>query len=98
MSFDEHLTEDARLIILKELARQGDYRLNDMMLMKVLDAMGHRRSRDWLMTQLGKIAELGAVKLAHAGDITVAQITQAGIDHVERRSFLAGVARPSPEA
>lgn len=98
MSFDEHLTQDARLVILKELARQGDFRLNDAMLMKVLDAMGHRRSRDWLMTQLGKLQEIGAVKISRAGEIAVAQITQAGLDHVERRSFLAGVARPAPEA
>lgn len=98
MSYDEHLTEDARLVILKELAVQADGRLNETALAKVLDAYGYRRSREWVKTQLGKLAEIGGVSLVPIGSVLVASITRAGLDHVERRSFLAGVARPSPEA
>ena len=96
MSYDEHLTQDARLVILKELAGQPDGRLNEVLLEKVLDVFGHRRSRDWIRTQLRKLEELGAVRLTEVGTVLVAAITRVGLDHVERRSFIDGVARPSP--
>lgn len=94
-TYDEHLTRDARLVILKELAAQADGRLNEVLLEKVLDAFGHHRSREWVRTQLRKLEELGAVRIAEVGSVLVAAITRAGIDHVERRSFLDGVDRPS---
>jgi len=97
VNYDEHMTEDARLIILRELAAQPDGRLNEVLLEKVLDAFGHRRSRDWIRTQLRKLQELGAVRTTEAGTVLVAAITRAGMDHVERRSIIEGVARPSPE-
>jgi hypothetical protein len=96
MSYDQFMTEDARLVILKELARQPDGRLNEALLEKVLDVFGHRRSREWIRTQLNKLAELGAVVVLQAGTVLVASITRAGLDHVERRSVIEGVARPSP--
>jgi len=98
MDFDAFLTADARLVILKELARQPDGRLNETLLTTVLDTFGHRRSREWVRTQIRKLEELGAVKAMEAGTVLIAAITRVGLDHVERRSFLEGVARPSPEA
>lgn len=95
--FEEYLTADARLIMLRELNRQIDGRLNEVLLTKALDTFGHNRSREWVRTQLRKLAELGAVKVTEAGSILVAAITRAGIDHIERRSIIEGVARPSPE-
>lgn len=93
--YDEYLTLDARLVILKELARQGDGRMNEVLLEKVLDAFGHHRSREWIRTQLRKLEELGTVRLTEVGTVLVAAITRAGVDHVERRSYVDGVARPS---
>lgn len=98
MGYEEHLAEDARLVILRELARQTDGRLNDTILTAALDNFGHRRSRDWVRTQIGKLSELGAVTTVEAGTVRIASITRAGLDHVERRSVIDGVARPSPEA
>ena len=96
MSDEEHMTHDARLVMLKELARQADGRMNEVILERVLDVFGHRRSRDWIRTQLRKLEELGAVRLDEVGTVMVATLTRAGLDHVERRSFIEGVARPSP--
>ena len=96
--FDTHLTEDARLVILRELARHGAGTLNESLLTRVLDSFGHRRSREWVRTQIRKLDELGAVKVTEAGTVMIASITRAGLDHVDRRSFIEGVARPSPEA
>lgn len=95
--YDEYLAEDARLVILKELARQGNGSLNETLLARVLDTFGHHRSREWVRTQLRKLEELGAVKLAEAGSVLIASLRRPGHDHVERRAFLEGVARPSPE-
>ena len=98
MGYEEHLAEDARLVILRELAAQTDGRLNETILTTVLDTFGHRRSREWNRTQISKLQELGAVTIVKAGNVLVATITRAGLDHVERRSLIEGVARPSPEA
>lgn len=95
MSYADYLEADARLVILKELANQPDGRLNDTIIGKALDDFAYNRSRDWMRTQLRKLEELGAVKLSEAGSVYIAVITQAGLDHVERRSFIEGVARPS---
>lgn len=95
MSFDVFLTEDARLVILKALAQESNNTLNESILTKVLETFGHTRSREWVRTQLMKLQELGAVRTVEAGTVVIASLTQAGLDHVERRSIIAGVARPS---
>lgn len=90
----EIIAQDARLVILQELARQNDARLNEMSLTHVLDAMGIYRSRDWVRSQLRALADLDAVKLVEAGSVMVATLTRTGRDHVERRALLSGVSRP----
>ena len=96
-SYLEALAEDARLIILKELAAQIDGRMNEVGLVHVLDAFGIRRSREWVRTQILKLDELGAVHKQEVGTVLVAALTKAGRDHVDRRSVIDGVARPSEE-
>ena len=95
MSFDEHLTKDARLVILRELAKQTDNRLNETILTAVLDTFGHRRSRDWVRNQLRVLADIGALTITEVGSIMIAELRRAGQDHVDRRTILEGVARPS---
>ena len=95
--YEEHLKKDARLIILRELALQTDGRLNENILVSVLDTFGHHRSRDWLRTQLRALADLDAIKIHEAGSVMVAEITASGQDHVDRRSVIEGVAHPSPK-
>lgn len=97
-SYEEHLVLDARLTILRALAEQTDYRLNEAMLAIELDRFGHRRSREWLRTQLLKLRELGAVTLTEAGSVMVPTLTRLGLAHVERREVIDGIKRPSPEA
>ena len=94
-NFTRHVEEDARLIILRELHVQSDGRLNDGVLWHVLESFGHNRSREWVRTQLHKMAELGAVVLTEAGSVLIAQITRAGVDHVLRRSKIEGIKQPS---
>lgn len=101
-SYEQQCQEDARLAILAELARQRDATLNAINLGRVIDAMGVRRTRDWIETQLLRLEELGAVNLrrldlAGFGQVTVATLTRTGRDHVDRRALLAGVTPPADE-
>lgn len=97
MNYEEALTLDARLVILKALSLQTDGRLNEVILTHELDSFGHRRSREWVRTQLEALRELGAIAVTEAGTVKVAAITKLGLAHVERRQIIEGVARPSPE-
>lgn len=96
--FEEFSARDARLIILRGLHAQTDGRMNEKLLTALLETFGHHRSRDYVRTQLLKMKELGAVSLVEAGTVLIATITRAGCDHVERRSVISGIDRPSPEA
>lgn len=95
--YEKAIAEDARLAVLTELASQTDGTLNDASMTRVLDVVGIRRSREWVQTQLNKLAELGAVNLRTVAGYTVATITRDGRDHVERRTVLVGVSRPADE-
>ena len=101
-TYEQQCQADARLAILAELARQRDATLNAINLGRVVDAMGVRRSSDWIETQLARLEELGAVNLrqvdmAGFGSVTVATLTRTGRDHVDRRALLHGVTSPADE-
>ena len=100
MSWEDKSQEDARLVILAELARQRDLSLNALSITRVVDALGMRRSPEWVETQLRKLEELGAVtlkapELAGLGRVIVATLTAAGRHHIERRSTIAGISPPA---
>lgn len=97
MSEIDRVAEDARLMILRELASSSDGRSNDVVLMRVLDAYGVRRSRDWLRTQLRRLADLDALRVETIGSVAVATLRKAGRDHVEGRGLIEGVSRPADE-
>jgi hypothetical protein len=97
VSFGDYLSRNARLVILRELADWPDGRVNEIDIQKRLDDFAYKRSRDWVRTQFRAMAELGAITITEAGTVMIASITRAGIDHVERRSVIEGIARPSPE-
>lgn len=95
--FSEHYDETARLTILKALAEQTDFRLNETMIQAALESFAFRRGRDYLRNQLRWLEHsAGAVKLREVGTVLIAELTEAGMDHVERRRVLEGVRRPSP--
>ena len=96
-NFEEHSRKDARLIILRALAEQHDGVMNETLLTMTLETFGHRRSRDWVRTQIRALEELGAVRVIEAAsNFLIAELTRVGQDHVDRRAFVEGVARPSP--
>lgn len=94
-AYANYLEEDARLVILRELAAQVNNTLNESTITDVLELWGHNRSREWVRTQIRKLGELGAVKVADRQGFLICELTQVGMDHVTRRSVIDGVKRPS---
>ena len=90
------ISQEARLIILRELAEQPGYSLNDAMLQEVLKTFGINRSRDWLLDELRWLADVNAITVREAGTAKIAILGQKGRDHVEYRIVITGVKRPSP--
>ena len=97
MSLSAIMEHEARLVALRMLAEQPDLRLNSSLLRDELaESWGINRTRSWLHVQLQFLADVGAIHLTEAGSVLIAEITQRGLDHVERRIVLDGVKRPSP--
>ncbi|MFN3869000.1 MAG: hypothetical protein ACK4MF_08045 [Hyphomicrobiaceae bacterium] len=94
--YRKFVTEDVRRILLDELSRQPSYRLNDDLMLRVLESFGHVKSRDYLRAELDWLSRARAVTLTEVGGILIAELTEAGLDHVERRKLIAGVAKPKP--
>lgn len=96
-NMDRIISEEARLVMLRELHLQPDRRLNSALLQRALELFGITKSRDWLHEELRWLAEIGAVRVTEISTVRIAELTAKGCDHVERRVVLEGVKRPSPE-
>lgn len=89
------IAQEARLWILKELAAQADGHLNEIIIARLLERKyGINRSREWVRTQLHKLAELGAVEKLGTEELVIARILRGGRDHLAGRSVIAGITRP----
>lgn len=94
-SFAQFVAEDGRLAILRELSAQANNTSNESILREVLEMWGINQSREWVRTQIRKLGELGAVRVIDRDGFLICELTQAGADHVLRRSVIDGVKRPS---
>jgi len=91
----EAVAREVRLKILRVLAQQTDGRLSDIMFKQYLDIYGYRRDRDWIRTQMRKLADLGAISLQESDEVMFARIEPAGRSHIEERSVIEGIMRPA---
>jgi len=87
---------EARLIILRALADEPRYSLNETLLQAQLETFGIARSRGWVREELRRLEDLGGVTITEAGTVMIATLTEKGRDHIERRLVIDGVKRPSP--
>ncbi|MGD9767841.1 MAG: hypothetical protein AB7U62_09365 [Pseudolabrys sp.] len=97
-NMDRIIREEARLIILRELAAQPNYSLNESLLSSTLETFGIVRPRAWVRDEMVWLAQMGAVINTEVGSVMIAQLTLKGKDHVEGRYPIEGVKRPSPRA
>lgn len=92
---DKLMREHARLVILRVLAHEVNGSLNSAILQDHLTTFGIARPRDWVHEELRWLAEMGAVTILDAGTVRIATLTAKGADHVDRRTAIEGVKRPS---
>ncbi|MEO0496910.1 MAG: hypothetical protein AAF141_06000 [Pseudomonadota bacterium] len=94
--YAEHYNANARLIILRALAEQTDYRLNDSLLLQVLNSFAINKGKGFLRAQLQWLQDEGScVKIHEIGTAVIAELSATGLDHVEKRIVVPGVLRPS---
>jgi hypothetical protein len=95
--FSEIRAQDRRLVILRALAEDNYYSMNDFVLKRALGSLGHDVSRDVLRGDLAWLQEqrLLRVRELNDGAIWVATATEDGVDVAGGRPH-PGVARPAP--
>ncbi|OIO58127.1 MAG: hypothetical protein AUJ55_05525 [Proteobacteria bacterium CG1_02_64_396] len=88
--------QDIRLQLLRLLAQDSDYAVNDTVLGQGLRLLGHDLSNDRVRAELGWLEEVGLVTVQPVGPYRVAQLTQRGLDVAQGRARVEGVRRPGP--
>ena len=96
MSFAKFEEEDRKLVILRLLAEDNDYRVNSAILQQGIDLYGHSVSRDRLHTDLVWLAEQDLVTTENINSVLVVKLTQRGLDVANGRANVPGVRRPGP--
>ncbi len=91
------LAEDRRLTILRTLEQDSDFSVNDFVLKRALEHLGHNVSRDVLRGDLVWLQDQQLVRLRRMedGGIWIATATEDGVDVARGRAH-PGVARPAP--
>ena len=96
MSYLETVQEHLRLTILRLLSEDPDYTLNDSILTDLTGEYGFTPSRDKVRTELAWLKEQGLVIIDNDPGITIATLTERGLDVAKGRVIVPGVKRPSP--
>lgn len=94
-NFPEQYRSEARLLILRGLAEEGDGTLSSKLIGRKLQTYGINRDRDWIHQEIRWLAHLGAVTVVDADSVLVATITGRGRTHLARQFRLEGVDWPS---
>ncbi len=94
-NFPEQYRSEARLLILRGLAEEGDGTLSSKLIGRKLQTYGINRDRDWIHQEIRWLAHLGAVTVVDADSVLVATIAARGRTHLARQFRLEGVDWPS---
>jgi len=89
--------QDRRLVILRTMAEDPAYGVNEYVLRRVLDTMKHTVSADLLRTDLRWLEEQGLVGIEDLAGTMVARLTARGLDVARGVVVVPGVQRPMPE-
>lgn len=98
MSFARLEQEDRRLVLLRMLAEDNDYKINTSILQQGLELYGHNISRDQLHTEIAWLAEQGLVEFDQLNSVKVVTLNQRGLDVSQGRATVPGIKRPGPGA
>lgn len=96
MSYAQTVRQHLRLTILRLLADDPDYTLNDSIITDLTPDYGFSPSRDQVRTELAWLRDQGLVRFDDDKSIIIAELTQTGADVAVGRAANPGVKRPSP--
>lgn len=96
MSYANLITEHLRITILRLLAEQPDYCLNDSVIKDLVPSYGFNPSRDRIRTQLNWLAEQELVTLENSQRCIIARLSERGEDVARGAATCPGVKKPSP--
>ncbi len=95
MSFENHLKEEMRLVLLRLLNELPSYRGNSSTLHSGLNHLGLSFSRDQVKTELCWLKEQSCIEIELSDPVMVVRLTERGQDVVENRAKISGIKRPS---
>ncbi|RXS99018.1 ArsR family transcriptional regulator [Acinetobacter junii] len=96
MSFENHLKEEMRLVLLRLLNELPSYRGNSSTLHSGLEHWGLSFSRDQVKTELYWLKEQGCIEIELDNpDVVVVKLIERGQDVVKNRTRISGIKRPS---
>ncbi|MCP3942049.1 MAG: ArsR family transcriptional regulator [Desulfobacteraceae bacterium] len=90
------MQEHLRLTLLRLLADDPDYTMNDSLLTDLTYNYGFTPSRDKVRTELSWLKEQGLITTDGDPKITIAKLTERGSDVARGRVTVPGIKRPSP--
>lgn len=96
MKFNKLHEEDRRLVILRFLAEDTDYRVNTSILQDAVEMYGHNVSRDVLHADIHWLSDSGLVEFEEVSSVLVVSLTDRGLDVSQGRATVLGVKRPRP--
>jgi hypothetical protein len=95
-TYTTFMTESRRLALLGGLRASHQWRANDALLQRWCEQMGHAVSTDRVVADLAWLAEQDLVSTQAVDGLTVATLTQRGLDVANGLAQVPGVQRPQP--
>lgn len=95
-NYEGTVREHLRITLLRLLAEQPDYTLNESILADLSTNYGFNPSRDRVRTELAWLREQGLVSTQDLGGFVVATLSERGEDVANGRVVVPGVKRPRP--
>lgn len=96
MSYEQMIQQHLRITILKLLADDPAYTMNDAIITDLTPEFGFSPSRDRVRTELSWLKDQGLVRYDDDKGIIIATLTQRGADVAAGRVRVPGVRRPGP--
>ncbi len=94
--YQDHYRAELRLVILRAINDDPGKSVSDSRLHLLIKDFGFKITREYLQTELLWLQDQGrAVRLRTAGSVVIAELIQAGADHLDRTSPIVGVQMPS---
>lgn len=96
MSYAAAITEDRRLSILLLLDASPGGVANEALLQAALAEFGHNPSADQVLADLAWLRDVQVLTTSQLSALTLATITQRGVDVAHGRAVVPGIKKPRP--